>query len=158
MERDELEELKQKAKFLSEYKKRLEEGQKKKEEILKLQQEIDSLVKSGGYSADLTVPAAKALRDAKKNGTWVSSQDTDASDPAIEQSWKQEQEVKRAKEKKSEVTANQTVWGLLGIAAFFIPFFWPFFLVQTFRAYPATSWTTLAVVTALIIILFASIR
>ena len=147
-----IEDLKDKANFLKREKQRLLEAQKKRDEIDRLQREVAEL---SAKELALTKPSesdlGRDLNEALAAGQWQN----DASDERVllEAKWEEEKVRLADKKKKDKEGAHKFAWGVFGTLAIFFPIFWPFFILQGFRAYPVTSFAILALIVFLLIVL-----
>lgn len=147
-----LDELKDKANFLKREKQRLLEAQRKRDEIDRLRREIAELsAKELAVTKTEETDIGESLNEARAAGQWPH----DLSDERIilESKWEEEKVRLNEKKEKEKRDTHKIVWGVFGGLAIFFPFFWPFFILQGFRAYPVTSFAILAFVVFLLIIL-----
>lgn len=149
-----LEELREKAAFLKQEKKRLIETRQRKEEIEKLQQEIHEL--ETGDSKSSTIYSDSSKRTEVELQQW--RVDPLSEKILLDAKWEEEKARKNAMKIAKDKENEQAATGCLGILALFFPILWPIFLIQIFRAYPGPAFATLAILVAFVIIIAASLH
>ena len=148
-----LAELRNKASFLKREKQRLLEAQRKREEIARLQTEVSELsAKEREPVKIVEVDSNEDLKIAVKTGQWPT--DLYDNDANLEIKWEQEKLRLEGNKIKGKVDNQKFIWGFFGGLAMFFPIFWPFFILQTFRAYPIVSFTSLGLIVLLLVVLY----
>jgi len=148
-----LAELRNKASFLKREKQRLLDAQRKREEIERLQKEVSQLLAKEQEPVKIVnVDSNEALNIALKTGQWPT--DLTDNDANLETKWEQEKLRLQGSKIKGKADNQKLILGCFGGLAMFFPIFWPFFIFQTFRAYPVISFASLGLLVLLLVILY----